>query len=93
MKSKYLRGAVWQLVQVQELQNVTHFEFQALGMRERMTIVLHACGHVELVRRFQPMSLKPDRRKRISDIAHQMQAITALTPDLETPIYPAVKLL
>jgi hypothetical protein len=51
MKSKYLRGAVWQLVQVQELQNVTHFEFQALGMRERMTIVLHACGHVELVRR------------------------------------------
>jgi hypothetical protein len=34
------------------------------------------------------MSLQPDRRKRISDIAHQMQAITALTPDLGNASLP-----
>jgi hypothetical protein len=39
------------------------------------------------------MSLKPERRAHISSVAHQMQAITVLTPDGEKPVYPAVKLL
>jgi hypothetical protein len=93
VKAKYLRGAVWQLVRVQPMSNVTHFEFQAIGMREHLTIVLHSGGHVEMMRRYQFMSLKPERRAHISSVAHQMQAITVLTPDGEKPVYPAVKLL